>query len=62
MPRSGDASAGSPVKNKVAGGYVCFLCGSQFGSASLHIHIKQCQARWDSRVSLPTLVPSVHVC
>ena len=51
----GTAKAASGVKHKVAGGYVCFLCGSQFGSASLQLHIKQCQARWDSRVRLPRL-------
>lgn len=26
--------------------YVCYLCGAQFGSASLSIHISQCQKKW----------------
>ena len=28
----------------------CYLCGSQFGSRSLMIHIKQCQSKWDANV------------
>eukprot|EP01023_Acetabularia_acetabulum_P047817 TRINITY_DN5041_c0_g2_i3.p1 TRINITY_DN5041_c0_g2~~TRINITY_DN5041_c0_g2_i3.p1 ORF type:complete len:467 (-),score=81.56 TRINITY_DN5041_c0_g2_i3:1644-3044(-) len=27
-------------------GYVCYLCGAQFGSRSLHIHLKSCQKKW----------------
>lgn len=29
---------------------VCYLCGSQFGSSSLRIHIPQCKAKWDAQV------------
>ncbi|KAK9808816.1 hypothetical protein WJX72_004195 [[Myrmecia] bisecta] len=27
-------------------GFTCYLCGQQYGSASLAIHIPQCQAKW----------------
>lgn len=26
--------------------FCCYLCGAQFGSRSLFIHIKQCQEKW----------------
>ena len=32
-------------------GYVCFLCGQQYGSKSLRIHIQNCQAKWERRES-----------
>eukprot|EP00803_Ostreobium_quekettii_P011182 evm.model.scf_2885.1 EVM.evm.TU.scf_2885.1 scf_2885:6075-7782(+) len=29
--------------------YTCYLCGQQYGSRSLHIHIPQCQKMWEER-------------
>eukprot|EP00803_Ostreobium_quekettii_P009892 evm.model.scf_51.3 EVM.evm.TU.scf_51.3 scf_51:20961-32029(+) len=29
--------------------FTCFLCGQQYGSKSLHIHIPQCQKLWEER-------------
>lgn len=33
-------------------GYTCYLCGRQFGSASLLIHLRQCRQLWKDRESL----------
>eukprot|EP00210_Caulerpa_lentillifera_P002406 g2307.t1 len=32
--------------------YHCYLCGRQFGSASLIIHVRQCRRLWEDRESL----------
>jgi hypothetical protein len=29
--------------------YVCYLCGAQFGSQSLFIHVGKCQDKWLQR-------------
>lgn len=32
--------------------YHCYLCGRQFGSASLMIHVRQCRQLWEDREAL----------
>lgn len=29
--------------------YCCYLCGAQFGSQSLFIHIANCEAKWQKK-------------
>ena len=31
--------------------YCCYLCGAQFGSQSLRIHIAKCQEKWENKES-----------
>lgn len=26
---------------------VCYICGRQYGTASLEIHLKTCKSKWD---------------
>ena len=33
-------------------GYTCYLCGRQFGSASLAIHVRQCRQLWEDQEAL----------
>jgi hypothetical protein len=40
---SGGGFCGRPLA------YVCYMCGAQFGSKSLFIHIKNCQEKWDAK-------------
>jgi hypothetical protein len=30
---------------------MCFICGREFGTASLEIHLKQCQKKWELQES-----------
>ena len=43
----GGASAGGP--SRAPKSYVCYLCGRQFGSSSLGIHIPKCLDKWAAR-------------
>lgn len=33
-------------------GYVCYICGQQYGSRSLRIHVTNCQEKWEQRESV----------
>lgn len=33
-------------------GYCCYICGQQYGSKSLRIHITSCQNKWEQRESV----------
>ena len=55
---SGPSSSSRPSSTRGGGGpnmlskprgYNCFLCGAQFGSASLLIHIVACKKKWDMK-------------
>lgn len=46
MDRSASFTASGPR------GYTCYLCGRQFGSASLPIHQRQCRQLWEDREAL----------
>ncbi|KAF5841482.1 hypothetical protein DUNSADRAFT_12647 [Dunaliella salina] len=52
MSRPGPAAAGTRGSGGGGGmaskplGFTCYLCGQQYGSASLIIHIGQCQKKW----------------
>ena len=36
----------SPKKPKA---YVCYICGREFGTASLEIHLKACKKKWEAQ-------------
>jgi hypothetical protein len=42
--RRGTGPGGGPAQRPMA--YTCYLCGQQYGSKSLPIHIPQCQEKW----------------
>ncbi|GIL72949.1 hypothetical protein Vretimale_4597 [Volvox reticuliferus] len=46
----GGAPRGAPSPARVTGqrptGFTCYLCGQQYGSQSLMVHIPQCQKKW----------------
>ncbi|CAG9459987.1 unnamed protein product [Pedinophyceae sp. YPF-701] len=64
-PSGGSGSFGSPAASPAGGGgggagpggrpkgYVCYLCGQQYGSTSLPIHIKKCKEMWTKRTDRP---------
>ena len=35
----------SPIKRPKA--LVCYICGREFGTASLEIHLKTCKKKWE---------------
>lgn len=42
---------GGGFKNKPRA-LMCYICGREFGTASLHIHIKACIQKWEAQENL----------
>ena len=40
----------SPIKRPKA--LVCYICGREFGTASLEIHLKTCKKKWEEEQAL----------
>ena len=45
---NGGLNWGSPSKIQKPKSLVCYICGREFGTASLEIHLKSCKKKWEN--------------
>ena len=51
MKENQNSNTKTPTKTPKPIGVMCHICGREYGSRSLDIHVKQCKKKWDVQES-----------